>query len=104
MKTIMQCNFLLLKLNMPNANILFLQKEKRQESTREENNAYFDTSPATTQKSDEPQYCNKNVATPKATDFNYQPAVRTKLRGVATICATYNVSFLCYHDVMEFMY
>jgi len=45
MKTIMQCNFLLLKLNIPNENIfLFFQKLKRSESTKEENNAYFDTS------------------------------------------------------------
>jgi len=50
----MQCNFLLLKLNMPNENIfLFLQKLKRNESTREENNAYFDTSMATAPTSDE---------------------------------------------------
>ena len=52
-------------------------------------------------KSDEPQYCNKNAATPKATKFNYQPGVRTQLRGIDTICATYNVSFLHYHDLME---
>ena len=60
----MQCNFLLLKLNMPNeffVLFLFLQKLKRNESTREENNAYLETSPTTAQKSDEPQYCNKNV-------------------------------------------
>jgi len=36
---------------------------------------------------DEPRYCNKNVATPKATDFNYQPEVRTNLGGIDTICA-----------------
>ena len=52
---------------------LLLQKVKRNESTREENNAYFDTSLATAPKSIEPWYCNKNVATPKATDFNDQP-------------------------------
>jgi len=70
----MKCNFLLLKLNVPNAIIfLFLQKVKRNESTREENNAYIDTSPAMVPKSDESRYCNKNVATLKATDFNYQP-------------------------------
>jgi len=28
---------------------------------------------------DEPRYCNKNVATPRATSFTYQPGVRTKL-------------------------
>jgi len=55
----------------------FLQKVKRNESTREEKNAYFNTSQATTPKSDEPQYCDKNVVTPKATDINYQPGVRT---------------------------
>ena len=105
MKTIMQCTFLLLKLNMSNAIIfLFLKKVKRNESTREENNAYFDTSLATVSKSDEPLYCNKNAATPKATNFNYQPMVRTNLRGVGTICAAYNVSFLCCHDVMECIY
>ena len=97
----MQCNFLLLKLNMPNEfYFIFLQKLKRNESTREENNAYFDTSLTTAPKSDVPRYCNKNVATPKATDFNYQPGVHINLRGVSTICAAYNVSFLCYHDVM----
>jgi len=53
---------------------------------------------------DEPQYCNKNVATPKATDFKYQNEVCTNLRGIETICATYIVSFLYYHDVMECMY
>jgi len=90
---------------MPNATIfLFLQKVKRNESTREENNAYFDISMETTPKSDEPQYCNKNVATPKANNFNYQLGVHTNLRGIDTICAAYNVSFLCYHDVMECMY
>ena len=100
----MQCDFLLLKLNMPNANILFLQKVKRNESTREENNAYFDTSLETMPKSDKPQYCNKNAATPKATDFSYQPRVHTNLRGIKIICASYNVSFLFGHDVMECMY
>ena len=53
---------------------------------------------------DDPRYCNKNVATPKATDFNYQPGVRTNLRGIGTICVAYNVSFLCCHDVMDCMY
>ena len=101
MKTIMQCNFLLLKLNIPKENVfLFLQKLKRNESTREENNAYFDTSPKTVPKSDVPRYCNKNVATPNATNFNYQPGVHTNLRGIDTMCATYIVSFLRYHDVM----
>ena len=71
---------------MPNANtFLFLQKVKRNESIREKKNAYFDTSQAIVPKSDEPQYCNKNVANPKATDFNYQPGVRTNLRGVGTV-------------------
>jgi len=28
---------------------------------------------ATTPKSDEPRYCNKNAATPRATNFTYQP-------------------------------
>ena len=27
----------------------------------------------------EPRYCNKNVATPRATSFTYQPKVRTNL-------------------------
>ena len=35
-------------------------------------NTYFNTSLATAPKSDEPQYCIKNAATPKATNFNYQ--------------------------------
>ena len=104
MKTTIQRNFLLLKLNMPNANILFLQKVKINESTREENNAYFDTSLAMAPKSDEPRYCNKNAGTPNATDFNYQPEVRTNLRGIDTICVACNVSFLCCHDLMEYMY
>ena len=70
----------------------------------EENNAYFDISIATMPKSDEHRYCNKNVVTPKATDFNYQPVVRTNLKDIDNICATYNVSFLFFHDVMESMY
>ena len=52
----------------------------------EENNAYFDTSLVMAPKSDEPQYCNKNVATNEATNFNYQPGVCTNLRGISTIC------------------
>ena len=56
----MQYNFLLLKLNMPNENIfLFLQKLKGNDSIREENNAYFDTSLATVTKSDESHCCKK---------------------------------------------
>jgi len=82
----------------------FLKKLKRNESTREENNAYFATSLAMMPKSDVPRYCNKNVATPKATDFTYQPRVRTNLRGIDTICTAYDVSLLHYHDVMECMY
>jgi len=90
---------------MPNENIFcFLHKIKRNEYPREENNTYFDTSITTVPKSDEPQYCSKNVATPKATDFNYQPVVCTNIRGINTICAAYNVSFLFCHDVMECMY
>ena len=54
----MQCN-------MPNEIFVFLQKLKINESTREENNAYFDNFLATTPKSDERQYCNKSVATPR---------------------------------------
>jgi len=30
-------------------------------------------------KSNEPRYCRKNVATPKATNFTYQPGVHTNL-------------------------
>jgi len=78
-------------------------ESKINESTREENNAYFDTSPTTLAKSDEPRYCNKNIITPKATNFNYQLGVCTYLRGIRTIYATYNVSFLHCHDVMECM-
>ena len=90
---------------MPNDFFVFVFAESKiNESPREENNAYVDTSPATTPKSDEPRYCNKNVATPKAIDFNYQCKVRTNLRGINTICSTYNVSFFCCHDVMECMY
>ena len=79
--------FLFLKLNMRN-DFFSYTESKRNESTMEENNAYFDTSLATMPKSDEPLYCNKNVATPKATNFNYQPEVHTNLRGIITICAT----------------
>jgi len=43
---------------------------------------------------DEPRYCNKNVATPKASEFNYQPGVCTNLRGIGTIFASYKVSSL----------
>ena len=57
---------------MPN-DFFYYSKCKRNESTREENNAYFDTSPTKEPESDEPQYCSKNVATPKVTNFNYQP-------------------------------
>ena len=67
-------------------------------------NAYLHTSLTTMPKSDDPWYCNKNVATPNTTEFNYQPGVRTNLRGVGTICAAYNVSFLYCHDVMECVY
>jgi len=59
-----------------------------------ENNEYFDTSLTMVQKRDEPQYCNKNVATPKTTNLNYEPEVHTNLRELGTICATYNVSFV----------
>ena len=61
-------------------------------------------SPTTTPKNDEPRYYNMNVATPNSTDSNYQPKVRTNLRGIDIISASYNVSFFCYHDVMECMY
>jgi len=54
MKTIMECNFILLKLNMPNENILFSKKVNKNELNRGENNAYFDTSLETTPKNDEP--------------------------------------------------
>ena len=54
----------------------------------EEKNAYFDISPKMAPRSDKPQYCNKNAATPKATNLNYQPGVRTNLRGINTICAS----------------
>jgi len=54
---------------MPNEIFLFFQKVKIKKSTREEYNAYFETSPATTPKSDESQYCGKNVVTPKSIDF-----------------------------------
>lgn len=74
-------------------------ESKRNELTREETNACFDISPTMFPKSDEPWYCNKNVATSNATEFNYQPEVHTNLRGIDTICATYNVSFLHCHDV-----
>ena len=60
-----------------------LAKSKINESTMEENNAYFDTSKAMVPKSDEPKYCNKNAATPKATNLNYHPGFHTN-----TICAT----------------
>ena len=59
----------------------------------EEKNTYFETSSETVPKSDDTQYCNKNVATPKATNFNYQPEVCTNLRGIDSIFATDNVFF-----------
>lgn len=104
MKTLMPCTLIFLKWNMPNEYNFVLTESKRNESTREVNNAHFDTSLATTPKSDEPRYCNKNAANPKATNFNYQLKVHTNLRGIDTICATYNVSFLYCHDVTECMY
>ena len=73
---------------MPNAIFYFLQKLKINESTKEENNAYFDTSLPMTPKRDELRYHKKNVATHKATEFNYQPEVHKNLRGIGTICAT----------------
>ena len=83
---------------------LVFSEIKRNELTREENNAHFDTSPTMTLKSDEPRYCNKNATTLKATNFNYQLGVRKTLRGIGAICATCNASFLCCYDVMECMY
>ena len=88
---------------MPNE-IFVLVESKRNESTIEENNACFNTSLTMAPKSDEPQYCNKNAKNPKAINFTYQPMVHTNLRGIGTICAAYNVSFLCCHNVMECMY
>lgn len=35
---------------------------------------------------DEPWYYNKNVATPKDTNFSYQPGVHTNLRGIGIKC------------------
>ena len=52
---------------------------------------------------DEAQYCNKNVATTEATNFNYKLRVRTNLRGVGTICAAYNVSLFHWSSVMEWI-
>lgn len=78
-----------------------LWKLRRNESTMEENNAYFDTSSALAPKSDEPYYCNKNVATHKATNFNYQHGFHIKLRGIDTICETYSVSLFLLSNVME---
>ena len=52
---------------------------------------------------DEPQHCEKTVATPKATNLNYQPEVRTNLRGVDTICIACNVSLLCLPDPKNVM-
>ena len=46
------------------------------------------------QKSDEPRYCSKNVATPKATNFNYQFGVYTNLRDIDTIQHTMCLSFV----------
>ena len=74
--------------------LFFYTKSKTNESNMGENNAYFDTSPAMAPKSDEFQYCNKNVATPKATKFNYQLGIHTNLRGIGIICVAYKVSFL----------
>lgn len=56
---------------------LFLQKVKRNESTREENNAYFDTSPTTAPKSDEPHIATIILQHPRLPTFNYQPGVHT---------------------------
>ena len=89
----MQCNFLFFEMKYASWIIIFTES-KRNESTMVEKNAYFDTSQEMAPKNDEPQYCNKNVVTPKATNLNYQPRVCTNLRGVGTICATYNVSFI----------
>jgi len=77
---------------MSNENLFAFAEIKRNESTREEKNSYFDTSSITVPKSDEPRYCNKNVATPKAINLNYKPRFCTNLTGVRAKCATYNVS------------
>ena len=95
--------FSILKWNMPNANIFCFCRKKRNESTRKENNGYFDTLPTMMPKSDQPQCCNKNVATPKCNNFNYEPEVHRNLRGIGTICATYNVSLFSWSNVMEWM-
>ena len=50
----------------------------------------------------EPRYCNKNDTTPKATNFNYQPRICIRLRGIGTICGSYNMSFLFYHLLFYF--
>ena len=82
---------------------LFFQNVKINLLTREEKNAYFDTTLTRVPKSDEPQYCNKKAKTTKATDFNYQSGVGANLRGINTKCVAYNASFLCCHDEMEWM-
>ncbi|MCY6488292.1 hypothetical protein, partial [Actinobacillus pleuropneumoniae] len=88
---------------MLNAKYFLLFQKVKNESTRKGNNAYLDIFLTTAPKSDEPQYCSKNVATPKATNFNYQLGVHTNLRSVDPICTAYSVSFLCFHDGMECM-
>jgi len=52
---------------------------KTRSRRRSSNQSYSNTSPATTPKSDEPRYCSKNVVTPRATNFTYQPRVCTNL-------------------------
>jgi len=43
--------------------------EMRKGRKKVEITSYSNTSPTTAPKSDEHQYCNKNVATPRATNF-----------------------------------
>ena len=54
-------------------------KEIKNGRKKEEITSYSDTSPAMVPKSDEHQYCSKNVATPGLPTLLYQPGVRTNL-------------------------
>ena len=78
---------------MSNEFFVFVES-KINESIIEEKNANFDTLPEMAPKSDEPQYCNKNFATPKATNLNYQPGVHTNLRAVGIVYAADTFLFL----------
>ena len=50
------------------------------------NHIYLDTSSKMVPKSDEPQYCSKDAATPRATNFTLSTQGSYKIKGDSVIC------------------